>query len=55
MALTPLMRLIVEKILLPRVGTREQSERETDTIDENYIAKKGTHYELKTSQTPRTV
>jgi len=34
MALTPLMLLIAEKMLLPRVGTREQNERQPDSIDE---------------------
>ena len=34
MAITPLMFLLVEKILLPRIGTLESKEREADTIDE---------------------
>ena len=34
MALTPLMLLLVEKLLLPRVGTKELPEREADIIDE---------------------
>jgi len=34
MALTPLLILVVEKMLLPRIGTREQPERKADTIEE---------------------
>jgi len=34
MALTPLLMLLNEKIILPRVGTREKDEREADVIDE---------------------
>ncbi|MEE9304108.1 MAG: monovalent cation:proton antiporter-2 (CPA2) family protein [Thiotrichaceae bacterium] len=34
MALTPLILMTVEKLLLPRVGTREQEMREADDIDE---------------------
>ncbi len=32
MALTPLLMLINEKLILPRIGTKEKDERETDTI-----------------------
>lgn len=34
MALTPLLMLLNEKVLLPRVGTKEKSERETDVVHE---------------------
>jgi monovalent cation:proton antiporter-2 (CPA2) family protein len=34
MALTPLLMLINEKLILPRVGTREQEEKPADEIDE---------------------
>lgn len=34
MALTPLMLLFVERILLPRIGTKEAVQREADRIDE---------------------
>lgn len=34
MALTPLLLVVAEKILLPRVGTREVAEREPDEIEE---------------------
>jgi len=34
MALTPLMLLLVEKLLLPRVGTKEAPQRKADVIDE---------------------
>ncbi len=34
MALTPLLLLLGEKVLLPRVGTREQAERPADEVDE---------------------
>ena len=33
MALTPLILLMVEKLLLPRVGTKEQDTRESDSIE----------------------
>jgi len=34
MALTPLLMLVNERLVLPRVGTRERAEREADAIDE---------------------
>ncbi|MFH2008484.1 MAG: monovalent cation:proton antiporter-2 (CPA2) family protein [bacterium] len=34
MALTPLVMLVNERLLLPRIGTRELEDREADTIDE---------------------
>ncbi len=34
MALTPLLLMVAEKLLLPRVGTRERPERPADAIDE---------------------
>ena len=34
MASTPLLTLLNEKLILPRVGTRERQEREADTVDE---------------------
>ena len=34
MAITPLMLLLVEKLILPRIGTKESSQREADIIDE---------------------
>ena len=34
MALTPLLLLVVERLLLPRVGTREREQRPADAVDE---------------------
>jgi voltage-gated potassium channel Kch len=34
MAATPLLMVVNEKLVQPRVGTREQEERETDTVEE---------------------
>jgi voltage-gated potassium channel Kch len=35
MAMTPLLMLVNERLLLPRLGTRERVEREADAIDED--------------------
>jgi voltage-gated potassium channel Kch len=35
MALTPLLMLISERLILPRVGTKEAPDRESDTIEED--------------------
>jgi monovalent cation:H+ antiporter-2, CPA2 family len=36
MALTPLLTLFNENVILPRVGTREQEQREADEVDEEH-------------------
>lgn len=36
MALTPLLTLLNESLILPRVGTREQVQREADAVDEEH-------------------
>ncbi|MCK7529147.1 MAG: hypothetical protein MZV64_72135 [Ignavibacteriales bacterium] len=34
MAMTPIVIVLNEKLILPRFGTKEKDEREADTVDE---------------------